>query len=372
MDGLSITYRYEKARTCVSDERTKSMDQRSALSEKERAMGKIRFGIVGIGMMGKMHMTNLQRNPHAEVVAVCARTASKVKAVQEEFGVPYGYTNVDELLANPEIDAIVVATGADAHKEPVIKACKAGKHIFCEKPLAKTLEDCAEIEEAVAANDAKMFTVGFMRRFDPSYAEAKAKIDAGEIGTPILFKGVSLDPDTVLPAHLEGVKKGIYVPWFIEMGSHDTDLARWFLGGDPEECFATGDAYVCKELADYNDYDNGFSLTKFDNNTTAYIQVGRTGTCSHVESEIVGTKGTIRVNSVPRKNYVSQFTKAGVVEECQESFLMRWRDAFEGEINDFVDCIMTGRKPETTAHDGTMSLKYCLQLHQAYLDGKKK
>lgn len=336
----------------------------------EITMEKIRFGIIGIGMMGKMHMTNLQRNPYAEVVAVCARTPSKIKAVQEEFNVPNGYTSINEMLEDCELDAVVVATGAAQHKEACLAACKAGKHIFCEKPLAKTLEDCAEIEKAVAENGTKLFTVGFMRRFDPSYAEAKEKIRAGEIGTPILFKGVSLDPDTVLPDHLEGVKNGIYVPWFIEMGSHDTDLARWFLEGAPVECFATGDAYVCKELADYNDYDNGFSLTKFDNNTTAFIQVGRTATCSHVESEIVGTKGTLRVNSVPRKNYLSSFKKEGFVEECQESFLARWRDAFEGEINDFVDCIRTGRKPEITAHDGTMSLQYCLQLHEAYLKGK--
>ncbi|MEF2753337.1 MAG: Gfo/Idh/MocA family oxidoreductase, partial [Agathobaculum butyriciproducens] len=224
-------------------------------------MEKIRFGIVGIGMMGRMHATSLQRNPHAEVVAVCARTESKVKAFQEEFGVPYGYTNVDELVNNPEVDAIVVATGADAHKAPCLAACKAKKHIFCEKPLAKTIEDCEEIEKAVAENGSKCFTVGFMRRFDPSYAEAKEKIRAGAIGKPILFKGVSLDPSSVLEAHLEGVKKGIYVPWFIEMGSHDTDLARWFLEGDPVDSFATGDAYVCTGLADYNDYDNGFSLT---------------------------------------------------------------------------------------------------------------
>ena len=258
------------------------------------------------------------------------------------------------------------------------EACKA----FCTeksidfnyfKPASDADADrVAMIEKAVAENGNKCFTVGFMRRFDPSYAEAKEKIRAGAIGKPILFKGVSLDPSSVLEAHLEGVKKGIYVPWFIEMGSHDTDLARWFLEGDPVESFATGDAYVCTGLADYNDYDNGFSLTKFDNNTTAYIQVGRTATCSHVESEIVGTKGTLRVNSVPRKNYLSQFTENGFVEECQESFLARWGEAFQAEIDDFVDCVRTDRKPETTAHDGTMSLKFCLQLHQAYLDGKKK
>ena len=310
-------------------------------------MEKIRFGIVGIGMMGKMRLANLQRHPNAEVIAICDIIPENVKAVQEQFNVPNGYTDLDEMLANPDIDAIVISTGAGQHKEACLAGCKAKKHIFCEKPLARTVEDCLEIEEAVKENSDKFFTVGFMRRFDPSYAEAKEKIKAGEIGKPILFKGVSLDPDTVLPYHLEGVKKGIYVPWFIEMGSHDTDLA------------------------DYDDYDNGFALTKFDNNTTAFIQVGRTGTCSHVESEIVGTKGTLRVNSVPRKNYLSAFTKDGYVEACQENFLARWRDAFENETNNFVDCIVEGRAPETTAHDGTMSLKYCLQLHEAYLNNKK-
>mgnify|MGYP000110950328 CR=1 FL=1 len=287
-------------------------------------MEKIRFGIVGIGMMGRMHATSLQRNPHAEVVAVCARTESKVKAFQEEFGVPYGYTNVDELVNNPEVDAIVVATGADAHKAPCLAACKAKKHIFCEKPLAKTLEDCEEIEKAVAENGSKCFTVGFMRRFDPSYAEAKEKIRAGAIGKPILFKGVSLDPSSVLEAHLEGVKKGIYVPWFIRDGQPRHRPCTLVPRGRSGRFLCNRRCYVCTGLADYNDYDNGFSLTKFDNNTTAYIQVGRTATCSHVESEIVGTKGTLRVNSVPRKNYLSQFTENGFVEECQESFLARW------------------------------------------------
>ena len=335
-------------------------------------MTKIRFGIIGVGMMGRTHLSNLIKNQNAEVIAVCARTKSKVDAIQKEFDIPYAYTDINEMMSNTEIDAVVVASGADAHKEACLAACTAGKHVFCEKPLAKTIDDCIEIEMAASMNSDKFFTVGFMRRFDPSYSEAKQKIKQGQIGKPILFKGISLDPASVLEAHLEGVKKGIYVPWFIEMGSHDTDLARWFLEGDPEESFATGGAYVCSELADYNDYDNGFSLTKFNNGTTAYIQVGRTATCSHVESEIVGTKGTIRVNSVPRKNYLSAFTNEGYVEECQESFIKRWGDAFEAEINDFVECIKTGRKPEITAHDGTMSLDFCLKLHKAYIDGKEE
>ena len=333
----------------------------------------LKIGSVGLGRLGYEHAKNIANYvTGAELTAICDTDAERVAQVAEELNVPYTYTDVAEMVKNPDLDAIVVVSPSMFHAEHIKLALDAGKHCFCDKPLDTTVEKCKLAEKAVEAHPDKVFMLGFMRRFDPSYAEAKEKIRAGAIGKPILFKGVSLDPSSVLEAHLEGVKKGIYVPWFIEMGSHDTDLARWFLEGDPVDSFATGDAYVCTGLADYNDYDNGFSLTKFDNNTTAYIQVGRTATCSHVESEIVGTKGTLRVNSVPRKNYLSQFTENGFVEECQESFLARWGEAFQAEIDDFVDCVRTGRKPETTAHDGTMSLKFCLQLHQAYLDGKKK
>ncbi|MGC4018108.1 MAG: Gfo/Idh/MocA family oxidoreductase [Muricomes sp.] len=333
---------------------------------------KIKFGVIGLGTMGRIHLENLRGGiKAAEVVAVCGRTPEKVEEIRAEYNIPYGVTSVDELLELPEVDAVVIATGADAHKEAILKACAAGKHIFCEKPLAKTLEDCKEIERAVKGNAGKCFTVGFMRRFDPSYAEAKERVDAGEIGKPIMYKGSSIDPADVLPAHLEGVKNGIYVPWFIEMGSHDTDLARWFLGGEPVKVHAYGGAYVCKELADYDDYDNGASLSAFDNGTMAYIQVGRTGTCSHVGSEIVGTKGTLMVNHIPRRNYLSALTSEGYQEACQDSFISRWGEAFFKEMENFAECIINGREPQVNAHDGTMSLEFCLKLHHAYLEGKE-
>ena len=116
---------------------------------------KIRFGIVGVGMMGRVHLTNLMRNPHAEVIALCSRTKSKVDALAAEFGIDKSYTDINEMLSNPDIDAVVIATGADAHKEACKAACTAKKHIFCEKPLAKTIDDCLEIEKYVEENSAK-------------------------------------------------------------------------------------------------------------------------------------------------------------------------------------------------------------------------
>lgn len=331
-------------------------------------MEKIGYGVIGIGSMGRMHIGNLKnRIPNAEVVALCHYNEDKLKKAQEELEVAKGYTSYDAMLQDPEVDAVVIATGASMHKEHVLKACEAGKHIFCEKPLAKTLEDCRAIEAAVENNAGKMFTVGFMRRFDPTYMEAKKKIKAGEIGQVIHVKCTSLDPASVLDDHLEGVKKGIYAPWFIEMGSHDTDLARWLLEGEPQEIFATGGAYVCSELADYDDYDNGFSLTMFDNGTSAAIHVGRTHTCSHVATEIIGTKGTLTVNAIPRKSFLGQYTEAGYLEACQDDFLYRWGQSYVNELDDFTRCILEERRPETTAKDGTASLAYSLRLHEAYL-----
>ncbi len=137
------------------------------------------------------------------MVAVCDINEERVNKVQMDFDIPKGYTNYDGMLNDPDIDAFLIATGAALHKEHAVKALEANKHVFCEKPLAKTLEDCKAIEATVEKHSDKMFTVGFIRRYDPTYMEAKRKIDAGEIGRVIHVKCNGLDPATVLDTHLE-------------------------------------------------------------------------------------------------------------------------------------------------------------------------
>ena len=190
-------------------------------------MEKVKIAVVGVGALGEMHATNIQyRIANAEVIAVCDSIQERVSEVQKKLEVKYGYTSYDEMLENDEIDAVLLATSVAAHKDQCIKACQKNLHIFCEKPLGKTVEECLEIEKAVQNNGGKIFTVGFMRRFDPSYALAMEKVRQGIIGEPIFFRGYSLDPYTVVPFHLERQRAGLAASFFKEMTVHDCDLAR--------------------------------------------------------------------------------------------------------------------------------------------------
>ena len=333
-------------------------------------MEKIRFGIVGIGMMGRMHATSLQRNPHAEVVAVCARTESKVKAFQEEFGVPYGYTNVDELVNNPEVDAIVVATGADAHKAPCLAACKAGKHIFCEKPLAKTIEDCEEIEKAVAENGSKCFTVGFMRRFDKSYAEAKRKIDNGDIGKVVLVRSYTQDPRSTIESTLK------FAPHsggqYLDMCVHDIDLIRWFTGSDVKNVWAIGGVFEFDLYKELNDADNAAATIQMENGAMGFMFTNRTHAAgSNVETEIIGTHGTLRIANVGAKNLLNIVDEHGSREEYYPDFMSRWHEAFVAEMVAFTGHVRDNTKPaDLTVYDGTAVSEAAYRCKESFETGK--
>lgn len=334
-------------------------------------MKQVNFGVVGLGDLGELHIKHLKyKIEGANLIAVCARHESRVKEIQERYNVKYAYTDFNEMIKNTDIEAVMIVSNVDAHKGQCIAAAKAGKHIFCEKPLARTVEECHEIEEAVEANKGKVFTIGYMRRSDPSYVDAMKKVKAGAIGEPILFKSVSLDPSSVLEAHLEGVNAGKYSPFFLEMGIHDIDLALWYMQSEIESVYAVGGAYVESRFANYNDYDNACALARLKNGKCFYLQVGRTHNSSHVYSEIVGTNGTIRINNIPRKNRLEIFNDSGVIEECESTFLERWVDAFIAEVESFIDCVVNGKEPVINVYEGAKSLKMYNMIQTSFVEDR--
>lgn len=329
-------------------------------------MEKIRVSIVGLGKLGLYHAENIHRRiQNAELTAICHYKRDKAEALQKDWGIPYAYADYDEMLGNKDLDAIVIASPANLHCEHAVKACKAGLHVFCEKPLGMNPEECLIIEKAADENKGKQFMVGFMRRFDPSYTEAMEKIKAGEIGRPLFFRGYSLDP--VSNAGTIAQKTDKNGSWFMEMTVHDIDLARWFLGSEAACVYAAGGAYMFKEFEKNNDIDNGFALMKMQNGTCAFFYSGKTAPHGcHVETEIVGENGIIRINPVPGRNRIQLYNPYGVMHECLSGFLERWGEAYLLEMQHFVNCIAEGKKPEITALDGRIATQTASLIQMSY------
>jgi myo-inositol 2-dehydrogenase/D-chiro-inositol 1-dehydrogenase len=329
-------------------------------------MNEIRIGIVGLGRLGMRHAENIAfRLVGARLEAACALEAERVQKVSREWGVPRGYTRFEDLLADRGLDAVFIASSSGEHCRQISAALAAGFHVFCEKPLGISLEECQAAEEAVARNPDKVFMLGFMRRYDASYRRAKELIDKGHIGKPILFRGYTVDPE----AAIEGAIR--FAPssggQFLDMSVHDIDLARWLLGAEATTVFAAGGCYAHPEFAASGDGDNLAAFVRFDTNALAFFLAGRTAAHGYVvETEIIGTKGTLRVASVPRKDQVEILDARGVVCECSQSFLERFEAAYLAEAQEFVDCIRQGRKPLVTVQDGTRATEVAFAATRSF------
>ena len=231
------------------------------------------------------------------------------------------------------------------------------------------MEECRIAQEAVEAHPDKVFMLGFMRRFDESYMYAHEKVMAGEIGKPILFRSYSQDPEKFIDGAIAFA--GHSGGQFLDMAVHDIDLARWFLGSEPETVYALGGCYAHPEFAQYNDGDNVSCLMKFQNDAMAFLFAGRTAPHGYnVETEIIGTKGTLRIASVPQKNLVEVLDSHGVRRECSENFLERFSTSYVNEVQEFVDCILQGRKPLVTVNDGTRVSEIAYKCKEAFESGE--
>lgn len=326
----------------------------------------IKIGAIGLGRLGYQHAFNLRFSiPGVELVALCDMNEEKLKATAEAWGVPHAYTDFDAMIQNQELDAIAITSPSHLHTLQIAKALEQGLHVFSEKPLGTTVEECKIAELAVEKHPELVFMLGFMRRYDPSYAYARKMVVAGKIGKPILFRGYSQDPETAIKGAI--AYAGHSGGQFIDMAVHDIDLARWFMASDPKTIFAIGGCYAHPEFGQFKDGDNVAALMHLQNESMAFLFAGRTAPHGYnVETEIVGTTGTLRIASVPQKNMVEILDQHGVRKECSQDFIERFGEAYLNEMNEFISCINEGRKPEVTVYDGTKCTEIAYKCKEAF------
>lgn len=332
-------------------------------------MKRIKTGIVGLGRLGMHHAEDLfYRIPEADLVAACSVVPDELEKVKA-WGISDVYENYSDMIAKADIEAVVIVSPSAQHAEQIIEAMEASKHVFSEKPLGVTVAECETVEKAVAAHPELKFQLGFMRRYDPSYAEAKRKIDSGEIGKPFLFKSTSNDPLATVDGFLKYAPHS-GGPW-LDMSVHDVDLALWYIGSEVETIYAIGGGYLYPQLEKIGCADNACALMKFKNGAMAQMHVGYSSPHGYqVETELCCEGVNLRISAVPAKDRIQTYGRDGVKVECETSWPVRFKDAFLLEKKDFFDCIINDRTPVCGAKDGTMTTKVAIAATRAFETGE--
>jgi myo-inositol 2-dehydrogenase/D-chiro-inositol 1-dehydrogenase len=327
---------------------------------------KIRTGIAGLGRLGFIHAENLRfKIREIELVAACDPDPALLEKAKVELGIQRSFTGFSDMIHQGDLDAVVIVTPSHLHCSQIREALEAGLHVFCEKPLGSDLDECRETMKVVENHRQHTFMLGFMRRFDASYRYAKQKVDEGYIGRPVLFRGYSVDPESSVEGILTFLPKS--GGQFNDMAVHDFDLARWFLKSEPRSVYAIGGCFAHQEFADYGDGDNVAALMQFENEAMAFFLAGRTASHGYnIETEIIGTKATLRIGNVPQMNLVELMDETGIRKECSRSFPARFGPAFIAEIQEFFDCILENRKPEITIFDGYMASKMAVLATESF------
>lgn len=325
----------------------------------------IKCGVLGLGRLGYLHAENLATKVKgAKLVSVSAPFGDQAERAASQLGVQKWTTNPDELLEDSEIEAVIIATPTSTHIEMIIRAAESGKHIFVEKPLTQYLEEANQVMEVLEKN--KIYCqVGFMRRFDPAYTEAKKRIEAGDIGKPIYFKGVSRDPGSP-PAEFIKNSGGI----FLDLAIHDYDIARFLLNTEVTSITSHGNVLIHEFMRELDDVDQGLSYLTFASGTAGDIECSRNAAYGYdIRGEVVGTEGTIVIGSLKHHD-LHILSKEGSTHNIFPTFSHRFHDAYTIELQHFIDSIQKDEAPLVTAYDGKVALDIALAATESFKTGK--
>lgn len=330
--------------TAAASARAASSQRASPFAAKAR----LNLGLVGAGRMGIAYARYLAtRVPGATLYAVSDVRLPAAEAARAEFGATKAYADFNDLLNDAAVDAVVVMTPTKLHKDVVVAAARAGKAIFCEKPLSLALDDAQAMKQAVAKSGV-FFQLGFMRRFDAGYAAAKKKIDAGLIGKPCVFKSTSKDKERPSVDYLRPENSG---GLFIDMGIHDFDLARWFMG-DVASVYSTGGVLAYPEMDGIGDWDNAITNLRFKSGCIGMVSLSRNGIYGYgISTEIVGTEGTIQIG-YDRETPILIMKKDSISHDTVPGFYERFENAYIVQLQDFVRNLRENRTAPITVDDG--------------------
>ena len=309
----------------------------------------LRIGILGAGRIGQVHADAIAAVPGAVLGAVADPVVAAAQAVQARHG--GDIRTIDQIEASDDIDAVIICTPTDTHADLIERFARAGKAVFCEKPVDLSLARVRDCLQVVAEEDATLM-VGFNRRFDPDFNALKAAIDAGRIGDVEMVTITSRDPG---PPPLDYIARSGGI--FRDMTIHDFDVARWMLGEEVESVMAAASVLVDAEIGENGDFDSVNVILTTASGKQATITNSRRATYGYDQRiEVHGSAGS----AAAENTHLARITVADGAgyhrPALQDFFMTRYREAYAAEIAAFVAAVQEGAPTPTTGHDGMMAL----------------
>jgi scyllo-inositol 2-dehydrogenase (NAD+) len=330
-------------------------------------MAKLGVGVLGVGTMGMRHAFNLRALiPEAQLVGVADADLERAKAAANELEIDNYFSNVEEMAARDDVQAVVIATPAKFHAEAMMACIHAGKDIFCEKPFTLTLADADNVLNAIEKKGVRV-QVGHVRRYDPPNVRAKARIEAGEIGDPIIFKSLARDPS---PPPVSYMSSGLNGMLFQDSTVHEFDLGRWLMDDEISEVHAYGAVLVFPEIAQFNDIDTALLNMRFSRGALGAVEnYMQSGYGYDVRTEIVGSKGTI-ITGYLQQTAELVLTRSGARTDIVDHFLTRFADGYLHEVRDFVQTLLAGSTPRVNALDGRQAVAVAEAAERSYRENR--
>jgi inositol 2-dehydrogenase len=327
---------------------------------------RLRVGLIGLGRLGRVYARDLaSRIRETRLVAVCDPLDEVVAEVADEFDVPSRHTRAEALIGDPGVDAVVIVTPTRTHKDLALLCARAGKPALCEKPAALDLAGALAMKAGVERSGA-FLQMGFMRRFDPGYVAARARLNEGRIGRAVLFKSSSRDPAPPPLAYADPRNSGGLI---LDLGIHDFDLARFFMG-EVGEVFAIGGTLAHPELATVGDIDNAVITLVFRGGGLGVVDLSRNSVYGYdVSTELLGDAGALRIGYL-RQTPLDLMTRDTAAHDTVPGFLERFAVAYRAQLEDFARNVLGGRPAPVSIDDGIEALRIALAARQSLATGR--
>ncbi|WP_192259908.1 Gfo/Idh/MocA family oxidoreductase [Mesorhizobium caraganae] len=317
----------------------------------------VNVGLIGAGRIGSFHgETVARRLVDADLVAIADPAPNAAANLADKLDVESAYTDVADLLAHPGLEAVIIATPARFHTNVLVQAAEAGKAIFCEKPMALTRED-ADRAIAAARSAGVPLQVGFNRRWDQAFAEGRAAIDAGKVGTPQLLRSLTRDPG---PFGADPARIPLWTI-FYETLIHDFDTLLWLNpGAQPVEVSAVADALVRPDFRENGFLDTAVVTVRFDNGSVAVAEASFSALYGYdIRGEVFGSGGMVTMGDV-RRSSMTLFDKNGLSNDTWRRDTDHFVQGYTAQLASFVRASRTCKVEGPTGEDARNALKIAL------------